>query len=178
MNKAVFLDRDGIINVDHGYVYQKGDFEFVDGIFDVCLDAINKGYLLVVITNQSGIARGKYSEEDFLLLSQWMKEKFKEKNVHIHDVYFCPHHPTKGKGSYLVSCNCRKPEPGMLLKASDEHKIDLKQSVFIGDKGSDMKAAQNAGIHNRILLASQYHDHLNVTAHRIDNIAQASRFIE
>ena len=177
MNKALFLDRDGIINVDHGYVYQKENFEFVEGIFDVCLDAQKKGYMLIVITNQSGIGRGKYSVEQFKQLSNWMTGQFKAKNIVIADVYFCPHHPTKGTGEYLKECNCRKPEPGLILKAAEKHDIDLKQSVFIGDKGSDIQAASAAGIKNRILLASKYDDESNVEAQKITNISQASSLI-
>ncbi|GLX79879.1 D,D-heptose 1,7-bisphosphate phosphatase [Thalassotalea insulae] len=178
MNKALFLDRDGIINIDHGYVYQQETFEFVDGIFELCADAIAKGYLLIVITNQSGIGRGRYSEQDFLALTHWMKKQFRAKNCVITDVYFCPHHPTKGKGEYLQACQCRKPEPGMILKASNEHKIDLKQSIFIGDKISDMQAAQAAGIHNRILVASKYDDHQQIKAHRVSELADARAFID
>ncbi|MEW6992114.1 D-glycero-beta-D-manno-heptose 1,7-bisphosphate 7-phosphatase [Colwelliaceae bacterium 6441] len=178
MNKALFLDRDGIINVDHGYVFQQEEFEFVDGIFDVCRTAMEKGYLLIVITNQSGIGRGRYTESQFLLLTEWMKEQFKEHSVIINDVYFCPHHPTKAKGEFLISCHCRKPEPGMILQAAAKHSIDLKQSIFIGDKTSDMQAAEASGIHNRILVASHYEDYHHVSAHRIHKISQASAFID
>ncbi len=178
MRKALFLDRDGIINVDHGYVYKKEDFEFVDGIFDLCNLAIEKGYLIFVITNQSGIARGKYSISQFKELSDWMKSQFKSNGIHIEKVYFCPHHPTKGKEEFLKACSCRKPEPGMIFQASTEYKLDLKQSIFIGDKTSDMQAAEAAGIHNRILVASQYKEHHSIKAHRVSNITQASTFID
>lgn len=177
MNKALFLDRDGIINVDHGYVYQKENFEFVEGIFDVCLDAQKKGYMLIVITNQSGIGRGKYSVEQFKQLSNWMTEQFKAKNIVIADVYFCPHHPTNATSEYLKVCTCRKPQPGLILKAAEKYQIALSESVFIGDKVSDMKAAIAAGIKNRILLASQYDDESNIEAQRITNISLASSLI-
>ncbi len=178
MNKALFLDRDGIINVDHGYVYQQQNFEFVEGIFELCQHAIAKDYLLIVITNQSGIGRGKYTEHEFLELTEWMKRQFRNEHCKITDVYFCPHHPTKGKGECLKACQCRKPEPGMILKASQDYKIDLKQSIFIGDKISDMQAAQAAGIHNRILVASQYDDYKQIEAHRIDSLSDASAYID
>jgi D-glycero-D-manno-heptose 1,7-bisphosphate phosphatase len=178
MNKVLFLDRDGIINIDHGYVYKPEQFEFVDGIFDVCLHAQSLGYQLIVITNQSGIARGMYSEDDFLQLSQWMVQKFLNEGIGITDVYFCPHHPIKGKGSYKISCDCRKPEPGMILKAAEKHNVDLKKSVFIGDKVSDMKAAENAGIDNRILLDGKYSDDGSLFANRIINIKLAISLIE
>jgi len=177
MIKALFLDRDGIINVDHGYVYKKEEFEFVEDIFTVCLDAQNKGYEIFVITNQSGIARGKYTVDQFEQLSLWMVEKFKSKGVVISDVYHCPHHPDKGLGKYLKSCDCRKPEPGMLLLAEKEHNIDLDNSAFIGDKVSDIKAAERAGIENRIILVDQYEDDHTIKAQRITEISQASLYI-
>ena len=177
MKKALFLDRDGIINVDHGYVYQKENFEFVDGIFDVCLDAQQKGYMLIVITNQSGIGRGKYTAEQFKQLTNWMTEQFKARHIVINDVYFCPHHPQKAIGEYLKECDCRKPAPGLILKAAEKYQIMLSESVFIGDKVSDMKAAIAAGIENRFLLASEYGDESNIEAQRITNIAQASSLI-
>ncbi|MDO6446002.1 D-glycero-beta-D-manno-heptose 1,7-bisphosphate 7-phosphatase [Colwellia sp. 1_MG-2023] len=178
MNKALFLDRDGIINVDHGYVYQKEQFEFVDGIFELCLDARDKGYLLIVITNQSGIGRGMYSVEQFNLLTNWMVEQFKEKNVIIDDVYFCPHHPLKGKGEYLIDCQCRKPAPGMILQAAEKHHIDLKQSVFIGDKASDMKAAMAAGIKNRLLISSKYDVECHEASRCLTTITETSLYID
>ncbi len=178
MNKALFLDRDGIINVDHGYVFKKENFEFVDGIFELCRLASDKGYSLIVITNQAGIARGYYNEEDFLTLSSWMKLQFKHENINIDDVFYCPHHPTEGKGELLKTCSCRKPEPGMIIQAAEKHNVDLKQSIFIGDKISDMQAAQNAGVYKRILVASQYDDHQQITAHRITSIKQASQYID
>jgi D-glycero-D-manno-heptose 1,7-bisphosphate phosphatase len=177
MNKALFLDRDGIINVDHGYVYKKEEFEFFDDIFDVCIDAQNKGYEIFVITNQSGIARGKYTVDQFEQLSLWMTTVFKSKGIVISDVYHCPHHPDKGLGKYLKACDCRKPEPGMLLLAKKEHNIDLINSVFIGDKVSDMQAAERAGIENRIVLIDKYGDDQAIKAIRIDEIKQASLYI-
>jgi D-glycero-D-manno-heptose 1,7-bisphosphate phosphatase len=178
MKKALFLDRDGIINVDHGYVFQKEEFEFFEDIFAVCLDAQNKGYEIFVITNQSGIARGKYTVEQFEELSLWMVNEFKSKGIVISDVYHCPHHPDKGLGEYLQACHCRKPEPGMILLAANEHKIDLENSVFIGDKVSDMQAAELAGIQNRIILIDQYGDDQAIIAIRIDEIKQASLYID
>jgi len=177
MIKALFLDRDGIINVDHGYVYRQEEFEFIDDIFAVCLDAQTKGYEIFVITNQSGIARGKYTVKQFEALSLWMTSVFESKGITISDVYHCPHHPDKGIGEYLKSCDCRKPEPGMLLKAEKEHNIDLVNSIFIGDKVSDMQAADNAGIRNRILLVDRYNDNQAIKANRINEIIEASLYI-
>ena len=178
MNKALFLDRDGIINIDHGYVYQSENFEFVDGIFSLCQLAQEKGYQLIVITNQSGIGRGKYSVEQFEHLTQWMKQQFRDKGITINAVYYCPHHPTKAKNEYLVECNCRKPAPGMILQAAQEHNIEMSNSIFVGDKVSDMQAAEAAGINKRVLLASEYDDSIDIKAQRIENIKQACLFID
>jgi D-glycero-D-manno-heptose 1,7-bisphosphate phosphatase len=161
--KALFLDRDGIINHDHGYVYQKEQFDFVDGIFDLCQKAQQLGYLIIVITNQAGIARGKYSTEQFEQLTEWMVEQFKVQAITITDVYFCPHHPVAGLGKLKLNCHCRKPEPGLLFMAQNQHHIKLEHSIFIGDKVSDMEAAINAGIKKRILVSSKYHNCKNST---------------
>ena len=130
-----------------------------------------------MITNQSGIARGKYTVKQFDELSGWMTSVFKSKGIVISDVYHCPHHPDKGLGEYLKVCDCRKPEPGMLLLAENEHNIDLVNSVFIGDKVSDMQAAERAGIKKRIILIDKYKDDQLVKAIRIDEIKQASLYI-
>lgn len=149
--KAVFLDRDGVINVDHGYVYRKEDFEFVDGIFEICRHFQNQGYLLIVVTNQSGIARGLYTEEQFQELTAWMVERFRDHGVTINKVYHCPHHPEFGPQAQR-SCNCRKPQPGMITAALEEFQLDPGQCIMIGDKVSDLKAADAAGISTGILL--------------------------
>ena len=177
MKKVLFLDRDGIINVDHGYVYKTDEFEFVPEIFDVCIHARDLGYHIIVITNQSGIARGMYSVDEFNILSKWMCERFEQHGVKIEDVYHCPHHPTKGQGKLHKVCGCRKPEPGMIIEAAKKHNVDLKKSIFIGDKISDMQAADAAGINNRILVASQYGDQSDIAAQRVDKIEQAIAFI-
>ncbi|EKE75354.1 D-glycero-beta-D-manno-heptose 1,7-bisphosphate 7-phosphatase [Gallaecimonas xiamenensis] len=152
MKAAVFLDRDGVINVDHGYVSAIDDFEFVDGVFEACRAFKSMGYLVVVITNQSGIARGMYSEEDFQVLTQWMDWNFDDKGVLLDGVYYCPHHAEKGQGKYKVDCDCRKPKPGMLLEAQKDLAIDLARSVFVGDKADDMRAAKAAGLGAALLV--------------------------
>lgn len=158
MSKALFLDRDGIINIDHGYVHKIEDFEFVDGIFELCKRAIDKGYQIFVITNQAGIARGMYDIPTFEKLSKWMVAAFAEQNIEISKVYFCPHHPLKGVNEFVMSCQCRKPEPGMIIQAQQEFGVNLAKSIFIGDKLSDMQAADNAGIDCKILMNSRYVD--------------------
>lgn len=146
MNKALFLDRDGVINVEKNYVFKIEDFEFIEGIFELIKTFQDKGYLIIVITNQAGIGRGYYTEEDFHKLNNWMIEQFKQRGITITDVYYCPYHPTHGIGEYLKDSYDRKPNPGMILKAGERYSIDLKQSVLIGDKDTDIKAGQAAGI--------------------------------
>lgn len=145
--KALFLDRDGVINVEKHYLYKKEDFEFIDGIFEVCKHFQTLGYLIIVVTNQSGIARGMYSEMDFSMLTFWMLEQFDKEGVTIDQVYHCPHHP-----DISGPCECRKPKPGMLLQAHAEFEIDLEHSVLIGDKERDIEAAHNAGVENTYLF--------------------------
>ena len=150
-NKALFLDRDGVINVDHGYVYRKEDFEFVDGIFEVCRHYQDQGYLLIVVTNQSGIARGMYTEAQFKELTDWMVERFKEQGVTITKAYHCPHHPDFGPADER-DCDCRKPKPGMLLKGIEEFDLNPADCIMIGDKGSDMEAAAAANLVQSIMV--------------------------
>ncbi len=148
--KALFLDRDGIINIEKEYLYKIDAFEFINGIFETLYYAQTKGYLLIVITNQSGIGRGYYSEKDFLSLNQWMCEQFEKNGINISKVYYCPHKPDE-------LCNCRKPMPGMLQQASKEFGIDFDNSIIIGDKESDIKAGKAVGIKKCILARSGHH---------------------
>lgn len=154
MQKALFLDRDGIINVDHGYVSRIEDFEFVDGIFELVSRFCLAGFLPIVVTNQSGIARGYYSEKDFNALSSWMQEKFKERGIKHLPVYFCPHHASAGIGDYQTDCDCRKPKPGMLLQAKADYDIDLTESVLIGDSWRDIQAGQSANLKQMIFVSN------------------------
>ena len=153
-NTAVFLDRDGVINVDHGYVYRKEDFEFVDGIFEACRHFQEQGYLLIVVTNQSGIARGMYTEAQFQELTDWMMERFKKHGVTISKVYHCPHHPDFGPAGER-DCDCRKPKPGMILRGIEEYELDPNECILVGDKISDMEAATSAGIGLKLLVGNK-----------------------
>ena len=142
MPKALFLDRDGTINVDYGYVYQPEKFELIDGIVDLCKKAQEKGYLIIVITNQSGIARGYYTDADFQKLNQYMIDVFTKKGVTITDVFYCPE----------LSGPRRKPECGMFLEAQKKYNIDMAQSVSVGDKERDIEAGLKAGIGKNLLF--------------------------
>lgn len=136
-NKALFLDRDGVINEDIGYPSKPEDIHFCDGIFELCKAAISKGYLIIVVTNQAGIAKGYFTEEDVQKLHQWMANEFLSRGIKITAFYYCPYH-TEGKIiKYKRDDECRKPKPGMFLKAARDYNIDLSQSLMVGDKPSD-----------------------------------------
>jgi D-glycero-D-manno-heptose 1,7-bisphosphate phosphatase len=152
--RAAFLDRDGVINVDLGYVARQEDFHFVPGTLQAARVLAQRGFALVVITNQSGIARGLYTLDDFHRLTRWMREQFADAEAPLAGVYYCPHHPSEGQGQYRVDCTCRKPAPGMLLAAAHELDLDLARSVLFGDKRSDLQAASAAGVPQRILLGT------------------------
>jgi len=145
VTKAVFLDRDGVINIDKAYVSKIEDFEFCEGVFEALAHFQNLGYLLIIVTNQSGIGRGYYSEEDFQILSDWMQKEFLHVKIKIDAIYHCPHAPQ-------AQCACRKPKSGMFFKAIEDFDIDVANSWMIGDKQTDMEAAIGAGISNTILL--------------------------
>ena len=147
MKKALFLDRDGVINKEVNYLYQIENFEFIDGVFDLCKHYQNLGYLIVIVTNQSGIARNYYKESDFDTLTKWMNKVFLSNGIKIEKVYHCPHHE-----SISGICGCRKPAPGMLLLAKEEFDIDLKNSIIIGDKERDIEAGLNAGLQESYLF--------------------------
>jgi D-glycero-D-manno-heptose 1,7-bisphosphate phosphatase len=153
LDRALFLDRDGVINVEKNYVHRIEDFAFLPGIFDLCAAATAQGYRLVVVTNQAGIGRGLYTEADFQHLTRWMMAAFEQRGIAIARVYHCPFHPTAGLGEYRRESFDRKPHPGMLLKARDDLRLDLSRSVFIGDKASDMEAGLAAGVGHLIQLS-------------------------
>jgi len=144
--KTIFLDRDGVINKDIGYLYKIAEFEFIDGIFEACLHFEKLGYKIIVVTNQSGISRGYYNANQYKYLTNWMIRQFNYKNIDILDIFHCPHEAEE-------NCNCRKPKPGMLNKAQNKYNIDMENSWMIGDKERDILAARCAGIRNTILIS-------------------------
>ena len=139
MNKALFLDRDGVINKNFGHVYRVKNFKFRKGIFELAKFFQDNGFLILVITNQAGIGKGLYSLNDFNLLNNWMISKFFEEGVTISKTFYCPHLPE-------INCDCRKPKPGLILLASKEFNIDLKKSYLIGDKDSDISSGKAANV--------------------------------
>jgi D-glycero-D-manno-heptose 1,7-bisphosphate phosphatase len=159
--KTIFLDRDGVINKEVGYLFRIIDFKFIEGVFDACLYFQQLDYKIIIISNQSGIARGYYSERDYLELTKWMLNQFNIKGISILDILYCPHGPES-------SCECRKPKPGMLIEAKDKYNISMKDSWMIGDKETDIEAANLSGINNTILVRS---------GHLVDESNSNSKFI-
>jgi D-glycero-D-manno-heptose 1,7-bisphosphate phosphatase len=151
---AVFLDRDGVINKDKGYVSQIDEFDFIDDSIEAMQLLKSKGYLIVVITNQSGIGRGYYSEDDFASLTQWMDWSLIDRGVELDGIYYCPHHPEKGIGEYKQNCQCRKPGTGMIDSAVAELDIDLSNSYLVGDKLSDIRAGKKSNLKANYLVTT------------------------
>jgi len=141
MKKALFIDRDGVINVDKGHVYRSRDFEFNEEILELCRQDLADVFMILVITNQAGIAKGIYTEADFLRLTDWMLEQFQNEGVTISKVYYCPHHP-----DVTGPCECRKPNPGMIRQAIKDFDLNITRCVLIGDKDTDLEAGRRAGI--------------------------------
>lgn len=144
--RALFLDRDGVINVDHGYVHRPEEVIWVPGIFEFVRDASAAGWLPIVVTNQAGVGRGYYNEDQFLAFTRWLHEEFARRGTPLLATYWCPHHAEAGVGEYKIDCPCRKPAPGMLLAAIADYRIDPAGSWMVGDKPGDMAAARAAGV--------------------------------
>lgn len=146
-NRALFLDRDGVVNVDTGYVHRAEDFRLMPGIVELCRRAREKGYLVIVVTNQSGIGRGMFSEDEFERLTEYMKSLFLEQGAEIADVFHCPgaddSHPD------------RKPNPGLFLKAAARHGLDMAACVSVGDRERDIRAALSAGVGRNFLFSPE-----------------------
>lgn len=167
--RALFLDRDGVINMDRGYVHRAENTDWLPGIFDLCRSMANAGLVIVVVTNQAGIARGLYSEGQFLDYTRWVHDTFRGLGAPLLSTYYCPHHPSAGVGTLLTECRCRKPSPGMLLDAAARHGIILEQSSLIGNKDSDIKAGLAAGVVCNLLLDEAEMEH--------GPVVQGSRYV-
>jgi len=146
LKKIIYLDRDGVINKDFGYVYKQENFHFIDGVFEACKEFLALGFEIIIITNQSGIGRGYYTKKDFEILTSYMLSEFQKHKIDILKVYFCHHAPEE-------NCQCRKPKTGMILQSLNDFSIDLKNSWLIGDKLSDIECAINSNIANRVLIS-------------------------
>ena len=170
--KTIFLDRDGVINKEKNYLYKIEDFEFLDGIFKACHYFQSLEFKIIIVTNQSGIARRFYSEEDFQIITKWMIDEFKNNDIEILDVFHCPHGPKS-------NCNCRKPLPGMFEESQRKYNIDMSLSWMIGDKETDIIAAKAAGIQKNILVNNSHlHNKSNSNAlHIINSISDSISII-
>ena len=152
-NKAAFLDRDGVINIDYGYVHLWENFIFHDGVISGLKNLIDLGFKIIIITNQSGIARGIFTEEQYEELTSSMLDFLKKSGIKITAIYHCPHHPDFSKNSNS-KCNCRKPNPGLFLKAQKKFNISMKDSLAIGDNERDLVAAKLAGIEKMYFIGN------------------------
>ncbi len=155
MNKAIFLDRDGTINVEKDYLYKIEDFEFVDGVVNALHLLQEAGYKLIIITNQSGIARGYYTEEDYKKLNGWMVNTLKEQGITISAVYFCPHHPTAAVEEYRIDCDCRKPKLGLYEQAINDFNLDISSCFAVGDKIRDCSICESSGCHGFLIASNE-----------------------
>ncbi|HOK05277.1 MAG TPA: D-glycero-beta-D-manno-heptose 1,7-bisphosphate 7-phosphatase [Victivallales bacterium] len=145
MNKAVFLDRDNTIIFDKGYLSNPDEVKLISGVTPALKKLSEAGFLLIIVTNQSGIGRGYFSKEQMNLVNQKILQMLEKENIHIEKIYFCPHTPSE-------NCECRKPKPGLILKAARELKIDISKSIMIGDKTSDLEAGIMAGCKYNIMI--------------------------
>lgn len=180
MPKALFLDRDGIINVDRDYVYRIDDFVWQPGIIEAARTAVQLGLKLVVVTNQSGIGRGYYREDDFQVLTAYMRSRFADEGAELTAVYHAPHHPQAAVAEYRVADHpWRKPRPGMILAARDDLGLDLAGSLMVGDRYSDIAAGTAAGVGHLALVGwPKEHEPIGLAPFtRLDRVADLSAWI-
>lgn len=160
LRRAVFMDRDGVLNHDRGYVSRPEDFEWLPGVMHALRALQRAGWALVVATNQSGIARGLYGPAEYENLTAWMNSELAQHGVALDGVYHCPHLPDAPLAAWRRQCDCRKPAPGMLRRAARDLRLDLDASVMIGDKPSDILAGRAAGVAACIRIAEAI-DHVS-----------------
>ena len=166
---ALFLDRDGVINIDYGFVHSMDKFKYIEGAKEIIKMANDFGILVIVVTNQSGIARGYYTEDEFKLFTDEINEDLKNFGAHIDATYFCPHHPQEGIGKFRKDCNCRKPKTGLLVKAIKEWNLDKNKCFLIGDKDSDIIAANRCGI-SSCLFSSENKNLLEIFKNKLPSL--------
>ena len=179
--KTIFLDRDGVINVEANYVHRIEDFCFLPGAIAGLRSLQALDYVLVIVTNQAGIARGYYTEADFLTLMNYVSAHLADNGVSILHTYYCPHHPSGSVMEFSISCSCRKPEPGMILRAAAELDLSLSQSIVVGDKLSDIEAGRAANVWKTVLVRSGHPlpEHAEKLAdHCCDDLAAAVDWIK
>ena len=167
-NKAVFLDRDGTINVDKDYIFKISDFEFIDGAVHALKILQDAGFLLIIVTNQSGIGRGFFTENDLEILNSFMLDELKKSGVNISKIYYCPHLPEAKIPAYRKICNCRKPSIGLFLQAAKEFNIDFSQSYAIGDKERDLSICNNTDCKGFLIGRKSSNENINTVSSLLD----------
>lgn len=180
MNKAVFLDRDGTINVEKHYLYKEKDFEFLPGVIKGLKMLQAAGFLLIIITNQSGIGRGYYTENDYWKLTSFMCNELKIWGVYLSDIFYCPHHPNAMLSQYRIKCNCRKPQTGLFRTAVEKWNIDLARSWALGDKERDCSICMESECKGIILNKRNilhFNDYRKYNIYCLDNFLKAVQFI-
>ncbi len=175
--RALFLDRDGVVNEEVGYLHRVEEVRFVDGIFSLCRTAARLGYRLIVVTNQAGIARGFYSEVDFEVLMEFMRRALRAEGVKLDAVYFCPFHPEHGVGAYRREHEDRKPGTGMLRRGATEFGVELSESVMVGDRCSDVAAANTAGLRQAFLVHGTEKDVCGGAYLAVRTLAEVERWL-
>lgn len=176
--RALFLDRDGVVNIDHGYVCAPVDCQFVEGIFELCQTADRLEFLIFIVTNQAGIGRGYYTEQQFLEFSAWMAREFQRHAVPLAKIYYCPFHPEQGLGHYKQESNFRKPGPGMILQAAEEFALDLGRSILVGDKATDIEAGLRAGVgRNFLFTPGRVPESVDPSAVVVDRLQAVTEFL-
>jgi D-glycero-D-manno-heptose 1,7-bisphosphate phosphatase len=175
--KALFLDRDGVVNIEVGYLHRIEDVQFVSGIFSLCRTAMQLGYRLIVVTNQAGIARGFYTEADFEALMIWMRDALRTEGIELDAVYHCPYHPEHGVGQYRREHEDRKPATGMLQRAAREFGISLADSVIVGDRCTDIAAANSAGLRQAFLVSGTEPNACGGTYRGVVTLAEVERWL-
>ncbi|WP_433967751.1 D-glycero-alpha-D-manno-heptose-1,7-bisphosphate 7-phosphatase [Tunturiibacter gelidiferens] len=177
MKRALFLDRDGVVNEEVGYLHRADEVRFVNGIFSLCRAAVALGYRLIVVTNQAGIARGYYSEADFQALMMFMRGKLREEGIELDAVYFCPFHPEHGVGEYKREHEDRKPGTGMLRRGAVQFGVELSESVMVGDRCSDVAAANAAGLRQAFLISGTEAHGCDGEHLKVKSLAEVERWL-
>jgi D-glycero-D-manno-heptose 1,7-bisphosphate phosphatase len=175
--RALFLDRDGVVNEEVGYLHRTEEVRFVDGIFSLCRTAAGLGYRLIVVTNQAGIARGYYSEADFEVLMEFMRGELHAEGVELDAVYYCPFHPEHGVGRYKQEHEDRKPGTGMLRRGAREFGVELNESVLVGDRCSDVGAANAAGLRQAFLIGGTEAGECAGNYLKVESLAEVERWL-
>ena len=175
--RALFLDRDGVVNEEVGYLHRAEEVRFVDGIFSLCRTAVELGYRLIVVTNQAGIARGYYTEADFEVLMEFMRGELRSGGVELDAVYYCPFHPEHGVGKYKQEHEDRKPGTGMLRRGAREFGVELSESVLVGDRCSDVAAANAAGLRQAFLIGGTEAGECGGRFVRVESLVEVERWL-